>query len=73
MIISGILSTVSSAFEALLALAKWVWDKIFGSWSYGVIFSWLPSDIRHAVDFLILFLFALVVFKVISRILSMIF
>lgn len=66
-----ILSAIVSLFDAFVSFVRWLWDIIFGTWSYGVIFSWLPSDIISAVQFLILFLFGLAVFKFIKNILPL--
>lgn len=59
---------LTSFFQELQQFIVDIFDSIFGLWNYGVLFSWLPSDIIAAVDFLIIFLFGLALIKFIRSI-----
>lgn len=56
-------SLIEGLFQKLIDFVQWLFNQVFGSWNFGVLFSWLPSDIIAAVNYLIIFLFGLVVLK----------
>lgn len=64
-----ILDLVEALWNALVSLGQWLFNEFFGNWNYGVLTSWLPSDIQAAVSYFIVFLFVLAVFKLLSRLL----
>lgn len=56
-------SLIEGLFQKLIDFVQWLFNQVFGAWNFGVLFSWLPSDIIGAVNYLIIFLFGLVVLK----------
>lgn len=62
---------LATFFSGLYSFFQWIFDSIFGDWNYHVLFSWLPQDIILAVDFLIIFVFALAIIKWIKSVLPL--
>lgn len=60
---TAISSLIEGLFQKLIEFVQWLFNQVFGGWNFGVLFSWLPSDIIAAVNYLIIFLFGLVVLK----------
>lgn len=58
---------LTDLYEILIEFVQWVFNQIFGSWNYQILFGWLPADILSAVTFIILFLFGLALFKFIKN------
>lgn len=58
--IADLLYTV---FEKLQGFIQWLFDQIFGTWNWQILFSWLPADFLQFCRFLILFFFALAIIK----------
>lgn len=50
-----------------IAFAQSIFQAIFGGIDFTVLWSWLPSDIQAAANYLILVLFVLVIIDVIRR------
>lgn len=66
MINEGIVATI---LNSLKQLGDTIWNVIFGNVNFGVLWSWLPSDIAAACTGLVLLLFSLAVIKFIRSIL----
>ena len=65
---NDIITTLLEAFyNAVISFVQWLFNTVFGSWNYGILFSWLPSDIQSAVTFIILFLFGLAVLQLLKH------
>lgn len=66
------MDVLGGLIEALYTkLVQWLQDifnAIFGNWNYGILFGWLPQDIRTAVTYIILFMFCLALFKMLKSI-----
>lgn len=50
-------------WTALISFVQEIFELIFGDWNYQAILTWLPQDIRNAIDLFILVLFGIVVIK----------
>lgn len=64
-----ITNLLTSLYNELISFVQWVFNQIFGSWNYGVLFQWLPSEFLSAASWLILFLFGLALIKFIKNLL----
>lgn len=62
-----ITTLLTALFNKLIQFVQDVFNAIFGNWNYGILFNWLPQDIRSAVTYIILILFALALFKLIKN------
>lgn len=58
---------LTALYQKIVGLVNWVFNLVFGNWNYGVLFSWLPSDIQVAVTTIILFLFGLMLIKLLKN------
>lgn len=50
-------------WTALISFVQEIFELIFGNWNYQAILTWLPQDIRDAIDLFILVLFGIVIIK----------
>jgi len=58
---------ITALYNKIIQFVQDIFNAVFGNWNYGVLFSWLPQDIRTAVTFIILFLFGLALFKILKN------
>lgn len=60
---------LTALWQKIQTFVQWVFNQLFGNWNYGVLTSWLPSDIQAAVTAFILFMFCLALIKFIKNLL----
>lgn len=62
-------SLLSALYSKLISWIQAIFNAIFGNWNFGILFSWLPSDIQTVAASFILILFAIGLIKVIRDLL----
>ena len=64
-------NALTALYEKLIALVREIFNTLFGGWNWQVLFSWLPSDFLTVATWFIVFLFGLMLFKVIKTLLPL--
>lgn len=62
-------NALTALYEKLIGLVREVFNQLFGSWNWQILFDWLPSDFLTVASWFIIFLFGLMLFKVIKTLL----
>ena len=60
---------LTDLYQTLISLVREIFNTLFGEWNWQVLFSWLPSDFLSVASWFIIFLFGLMLFKVIKTLL----
>lgn len=64
-----IIQLIDTVVTKLFALAQRIFNWLFGSIDFTVLWNWLPADIQAAAAFFVLLLFLLAIIKFIRSIL----
>lgn len=64
-------NALTALYQKLIALVNEIFTQLFGRWNWQVLFSWLPSDFLTVATWFIVFLFGLMLFKVIKTLLPL--
>lgn len=62
-------SILTDLYQTLASLVREVFNYLFGDWQWSVLFNWLPQDFITVASWFIIFLFGLMLFKVIKTLL----
>lgn len=62
---------LTDLYQALISLVREIFNTLFGEWNWQVLFNWLPSDFLTVASWFIIFLFGLMLFKVIKTLLPL--
>lgn len=60
---------LTDLYQTLVSLVREIFNTLFGEWNWQVLFNWLPSDFLTVATWFIMFLFGLMLFKVIKTLL----
>lgn len=60
---------LTDLYQTLISLVRELFNSLFGQWNWLVLFGWLPSDFLTVASWFIIFLFGLMLFKVIKTLL----
>ena len=64
-------NALTALYEKLIALVRELFNTLFVNWNWQVLFGWLPSDFLTVATWFIVFLFGLMLFKVIKTLLPL--
>lgn len=62
---------LTDLYQTLISLVREIFNELFGNWNWQVLFNWLPSDFLTVASWFIIFLFGLMLFKVIKTLLPL--
>ena len=62
---------LTDLYLTLISLVREIFNTLFGQWNWQVLFNWLPSDFLTVASWFIIFLFGLMLFKVIKTLLPL--
>lgn len=57
---------LTDLYQALIDLVREIFNELFGNWNWQVLFGWLPSDFLTVASWFIIFLFGIMLFKIIK-------
>lgn len=60
---------LTGIYETLIDLVTELFQTLFGGWNWQVLFGWLPSDFLVVASWFIIFLFGVMLFKIIKTLL----
>lgn len=60
---------LTDLYQILIGLVREIFNELFGNWNWQVLFNWLPSDFLTVASWFIIFLFGLMLFKIIKTLL----
>ena len=60
---------LTDLYQTLISLVREIFNTLFGEWNWQVLFNWLPPDFLTVASWFIIFLFGLMLFKVIKTLL----
>lgn len=64
-------NALTALYQKLISLVTELFNTLFGNWNWQVLFSWLPSDFLTVATWFIVFLFGLMLFKIIKTLLPL--
>lgn len=62
-------NALTAVYQKLIGFVREIFNLLFGNWNWQVLFSWLPSDFLTVATWFIVFLFGLMLFKIIKTLL----